>query len=128
MPRTQNEIDKLVASRLDLALRRTGMSQVKLATFLGVRFQQVGKYVSGQNRMSAGRLKLAADAVGKPIEWFFISDKTTEAAPDLVERMLKAPHGLELVEAYLKIPSAANRVSVVNIARALAPGDVTDDK
>ena len=47
-----------------------GMSQEKLAEALGMSFQQVQKYEKGANRISAGVLVAAAEALDAPASFF----------------------------------------------------------
>jgi transcriptional regulator with XRE-family HTH domain len=47
------------------------MNQETLAKALGVSFQQVQKYESGANRVSASRLSATADILRVPISFFF---------------------------------------------------------
>jgi len=57
-----------------------GMSQEKLATGLGVTFQQVQKYEKGANRMVSSRLQQAADVLGVAVPFFF--EGAGEGQPD----------------------------------------------
>ncbi len=68
---------KLRKRRLEL-----GMTQPELARAVGVRFQQIQKYETGQNRIAASRLWRAAGALNVPVCHFFppFSDETAETA------------------------------------------------
>jgi transcriptional regulator with XRE-family HTH domain len=48
-----------------------GMTQQQLAQAVGIRFQQVQKYESGANRVSASRLWDLARALNSPVTFFF---------------------------------------------------------
>lgn len=48
-----------------------GMSQKDLASAVGVRFQQIQKYETGTNRVSASRLWLISKALSLPITFFY---------------------------------------------------------
>lgn len=64
-------IDAHVGARL-LALRQMReISQHQLGEALGLTFQQVQKYERGLNRISAGRLYIAATFLGVPVAYFF---------------------------------------------------------
>ena len=71
MPRSPDRIDAFVGGRI--AWRRTalGLSQTALAQRLGISFQQIQKYETGANRVSASRLHRIATALGASIESFF---------------------------------------------------------
>lgn len=70
-PRSPTDVDKAVAARIQMARKSVGMSQERLGELLGVTFQQVQKYGTGMNRVSASRLYQIANAVGVPIGYFF---------------------------------------------------------
>ena len=64
-------IDVLIGARIKGRRIALKISQTKLAEAVGVRFQQVQKYESGANRVSASRLLLIAETLGVPISYFF---------------------------------------------------------
>ena len=55
-PRSSNAIDKFIGARMRERRQALGISQTDLGKTLGVSFQQIQKYESGRNRVSAGRL------------------------------------------------------------------------
>lgn len=67
--RETNDVDKFVGERIRLYRAMLGISQQKLAEHLGVTFQQLQKYERGENRIGAGRLLMAATALGIPISF-----------------------------------------------------------
>ncbi|MGI4799373.1 MAG: helix-turn-helix domain-containing protein [Janthinobacterium lividum] len=64
-------INAHVGSRLRLLRNNVGMSSKDLAVFLGVTYQQVLSYETGNNKVSAGNLYLLAEALNVPISVFF---------------------------------------------------------
>lgn len=60
-----------------LGRRLAGMTQEDLAFAVGVSFQQIQKYESGNNRVAASTLTVIAAAVSQPIG-FFLSEKPDE--------------------------------------------------
>lgn len=69
--RRMNSIDSLVGSKIRARRTSLGISQVELGRAIGVRFQQVQKYESGVNRVSASRLWMIAKALDLDISHFF---------------------------------------------------------
>ena len=70
----KNEIDQVdanVGEHLRFARSLRGMSQETLARLEGVTFQQIQKYETGANRISASRLAHLAGFLQFPIGWFF---------------------------------------------------------
>ena len=66
-----DRIDVLVGQRIRALRSAQGMSQADLGQRVGVRFQQIQKYESGANRVSASRLLALAQTLGVPISHFF---------------------------------------------------------
>jgi transcriptional regulator with XRE-family HTH domain len=66
-----NEIDIEVGRRIRIRRWALGLSQQDLASEIGVRFQQVQKYETGSNRVSASRLWMIAQVLKVNVEFFF---------------------------------------------------------
>lgn len=64
-------IDALIGARIKSRRIALKISQTALADSIGVRFQQVQKYESGVNRVSASRLLAIADTLSVPVSYFF---------------------------------------------------------
>lgn len=60
-----------IGQKIRFARHDKNISQTELGTAIGVTFQQVQKYENGKNRVSAGRLKLIAEVLGQPIDYFY---------------------------------------------------------
>lgn len=66
-----NPIDVRVGSRIRLRRMLLGISQEKLASALGLTFQQVQKYERGTNRVGASRLFHLSQILQVPVNFFF---------------------------------------------------------
>ena len=118
-----NPIDVHVGNRIRLRRTLLGLSQEKLASLLGLTFQQVQKYERGMNRVGASRLWDIGKVLEVPIG-FFYEDMDKEVAnqsprmfsiPDSTPTELAEEKGtidldpmhrqetIELVKAYYKI-------------------------
>jgi transcriptional regulator with XRE-family HTH domain len=64
-------VDIHVGSRLRALRTRRGQSQANLADKLGLTFQQVQKYESGANRISASKLFAISRIMGVTPDYFF---------------------------------------------------------
>ncbi|WP_019221152.1 helix-turn-helix domain-containing protein [Bartonella senegalensis] len=73
-------IDKFVGKKICFQRKMLKMSQKQLANLLGVSSQQIQKYETGLNRVSAGHLKEIADLLNVPIA-FFYADLVTKPHP-----------------------------------------------
>jgi transcriptional regulator with XRE-family HTH domain len=64
-------INVLIGARIRTRRRFMAVSQKALATEIGVTFQQLAKYESAHNRVSAATLWNIARALKTPVEYFF---------------------------------------------------------
>lgn len=92
---------KRIGRRIRMFRRKEGMSQQNLGEKLGVSYQQVQKYESGKNRISAEKLILVAQVLDIPIHVLmgFQSDdalypETLYAHPQTI-RMLEYFNGIK---------------------------------
>lgn len=95
-----------------------GMTQQQLAEAVGIKFQQIQKYETGMNRVSASRLWDIARQLDVPIEYFFEGldeGHGHEAEADPIANK----QAMELVRAYLTIPDA-QRKRLLELARVLS--------
>lgn len=64
-------VDMLVGKRIEMRRIMLGISQEQLGEAIGMSFQQVQKYESGKNRVSASRLFDLGKALGVSVSYFF---------------------------------------------------------
>lgn len=74
MPRASTDQDKAIGARMRAARLSRNFSQADLADAIGVTFQQVQKYESGRNRITASKLFLAAKVLRVDIDYFSDDD------------------------------------------------------
>ena len=114
----KHPVDAHVGTRIRHRRWMIGMTQQQLADKVGIKFQQIQKYETGMNRVSASRLWDIADALGVTISFFFEGlEDAGEAAgtPDL----MADKEALELVRSYYAIPEAQRR-RLFDLARVLS--------
>ena len=95
------------------------MTQQQLGDKVGVKFQQIQKYETGANRISASRLWDIAAVMEVPVSFFF--EGLDGQAPDTGEArgdILTDKEALELVRAYYAIPEHQRR-RLFDLARVL---------
>lgn len=123
----RDEVDIYVGARIGLRRSALGLSQTALARQLGVSFQQVQKYETGQNRISASRLHHAATALGSPVEAFFPPVETARVPPDdgwqALRLIAATADGRALAAAFPRIEDRELRKAVARIVGALARPD-----
>lgn len=121
--RATSEVDVHIGSRVKQRRVQLDISQQKLSDAIGVTFQQLQKYESGQNRISASRLFQLSKSLEVPISYFF-EGLSRAAAPsehraDLAT-LFSTRDGISLADAFLRIESAAARRAVVKLAASVA--------
>ena len=79
-------VDQHVGQRIRQRRWEIGMTQSQLGQSVGIRFQQIQKYETGVNRVSASRLWGIAEALEVPVSYFFEGIEARQtAAVDLAE-------------------------------------------
>ena len=99
-----------------------GMTQQQLAAEVGIKFQQIQKYETGANRVSASRLWDIAGTLQVEISFFFEGLKAVRAdgANAAVPADLMADkEALDLVRSYYAIPETQRR-RLFDLARVLS--------
>ena len=147
----KNVVDRYVGYRLRLRRALVGLSQQDLAQRLGMSFQQVQKYETGGNRISASRLATLCRLLDCPIGYFFEGlDEFLEKGADppvgrrgrrravvVVERHGQAARPdeeiwqrretLEFVRAYFAIPSDVLRHRLRRMIETIAYDAAKDE-
>jgi transcriptional regulator with XRE-family HTH domain len=98
-----------------------GMTQQQLADKVGIKFQQIQKYETGMNRVSASRLWDIAEALGVAISFFFEGLGENQAGTSAYGPgdIMTDKEALELVRSYYAIPEAQRR-RLFDLARVLS--------
>lgn len=115
-------VDVHVGKRIRHRRWLIGMTQQQLAEQVGIKFQQIQKYETGANRVSASRLWDIADALGVPVSFFFEGlQDGKEAAPKAAvpEDLMGDKEALDLVRSYYAIPENQRR-RLFELARVLS--------
>ena len=121
----KHPVDVHVGKRIRHRRWLVGMTQQQLAEKVGIKFQQIQKYETGMNRVSASRLWDIAAALTVPVSFFFegLSEDQNagEAAlqADVPMDILKDKEALELVRSYYAIPETQRR-RLFELARVLS--------
>jgi transcriptional regulator with XRE-family HTH domain len=119
----KDEVDAYVGARIGLRRSALGISQNALAQQLGVSFQQVQKYETGQNRISASRLHRVATALATSVDTFFPPVETVRPVADEWERLrfvTATADGRTVAAGFPLIEDRAVRKALACIVQALA--------
>lgn len=116
-------VDVHVGKRIRHRRWLVGMTQQQLAERVGIKFQQIQKYETGANRVSASRLWDIADALEVPVSFFFegldADDTAKQPANKIPADLLGDKEALDLVRSYYAIPEAQRR-RLFELARVLS--------
>jgi transcriptional regulator with XRE-family HTH domain len=106
----KHPVDVHVGKRVRHRRWMVGMTQQQLADKVGIKFQQIQKYETGMNRISASRLWDISEALGVTIAFFFEGLGADHVAADEVTGdILADKEALLLVRSYYAIPEAQRR-------------------
>ncbi|MEM7295200.1 MAG: helix-turn-helix transcriptional regulator, partial [Pseudomonadota bacterium] len=102
-----------------------GMTQQQLGERVGIKFQQIQKYETGMNRVSASRLWDIADVLQVPVAYFF-DGISPDNGPEEIADLSAVPtdlfsdkEALELLRSYYAIPENQRR-RLFDLARVLS--------
>lgn len=116
-------VDVHVGKRVRHRRWLVGMTQQQLAERVGIKFQQIQKYETGANRVSASRLWDIADALDVPVSFFFEGIESENAASEGAENVpadiMGDKEALDLVRSYYAIPENQRR-RLFELARVLS--------
>lgn len=87
--RIPKHVDRIVGERMANARQENGLSQADLAARLGISSQEVLKYETGEERMSAGLLCEVSFILSKTVDFFFFSEPQTSTWLMLMKPMSK---------------------------------------
>lgn len=106
----KHPVDVHVGKRIRHRRWMVGVTQQQLADKVGIKFQQIQKYETGMNRVSASRLWDIADALDVSVAFFFEGLAGEEAHVAEHEGDIFADkEALALVRSYFAIPEAQRR-------------------
>ncbi len=127
---TPTIIDQHIGKRMQLRRTMLGLSLKDLANICGVTFQQIQKYETADNRISASRLFEIGTAMQTPVSFFFSGlpgnmpdeTRTTRSMrvhqPDADDPLLRT-ESLQLIRLYWKLETDAQRAAFLNMLKSM---------
>ncbi|MEL7026157.1 MAG: helix-turn-helix transcriptional regulator [Pseudomonadota bacterium] len=117
----KHPVDVHVGKRVRHRRWMVGMTQQQLAERVGIKFQQIQKYETGMNRISASRLWDISEALDVPVGFFFdgLDNAAEHSNEDLPSDIMADKEALELVRSYYSIPET-QRKRLFELARVLS--------
>ncbi|MEL7345527.1 MAG: helix-turn-helix transcriptional regulator [Pseudomonadota bacterium] len=118
----KHAVDVHVGKRVRHRRWMVGMTQQQLAEKVGIKFQQIQKYETGMNRVSASRLWDIAEALDVSVGFFFEGlegDQVAASDEKVPSDLFADKEALELVRSYYAIPEM-QRKRLFELARVLS--------
>lgn len=116
----KHAVDVHVGKRIRHRRWMNGTTQQQLAEAVGIKFQQIQKYETGMNRVSASRLWDISRELNVPISFFFEGlDAQPEEDDTMPGDVLTDKEALELLRSYYAIPENQRR-RLFDLARVLS--------
>ena len=124
-------VDQHIGRRMQMRRVMLGMSQKDLAKRCGVTFQQIQKYETAGNRISASRLFELSTALETPVSFFFQGlpgntsteirggKSTGRVAEQKLDDPLSKNESLQLINLYWRLPDDDKRQMVMKMLRSL---------
>lgn len=120
-------VDVHVGKRIRHRRWLVGVTQQQLAEKVGIKFQQIQKYETGANRVSASRLWDIAESLEVDVSFFFagMEGAVANTGPSGTEQspvpsdLLNDKEALDLVRSYYSIPEEQRR-RLFDLARVLS--------
>jgi transcriptional regulator with XRE-family HTH domain len=120
--------DKLIGGRLKLRRTQLGVSQQALGRFEKLTFQQIQKYETGANRISAGRLYKFAKILHVDVDYFYDGlDKAVGSDFEINANDRLTQVGIRrLNKYYLSIKNPKIKKSIVVLTKQLSEAEIGD--
>lgn len=129
-PYTPTSVDEHIGQRMQLRRVMMGLSQKDLAKICGVTFQQIQKYETAGNRISASRLFELSTALETPVSFFFAglpgnmpeetrTNRSSRVSEQQSDDPLSKNESLKLINLYWKLPNDDQRKIVMKILKTL---------
>ncbi len=127
-----NPIDVHVGARIRTRRLLLGMNQQALAKTIGLTFQQVQRYESGFNRISASRLSAIAEFLGVPVDYFFAGLESPGEQMSAWERRFRElkerSETIDLVRLYYAIANPDVRAAFLSLVKTIAAAKTLDSQ
>ena len=113
-------IDQHIGERIRLRRTERGLTQEQLAAALEVSYQQIQKYETGANRISAGRIFEIARHLDVPVDYFFEGLDADQEAPALpLEHGGRQRSAIELVRKFAQIRDSEIRAAIAGLVKTI---------
>ena len=124
---TASEMDRLVGDRIRRRRILMGLTQDQVGEALGISYQQIQKYETGANRVSAGRLYLIAQKLEVSPGWFFeLAQRESHSEFDL--EIGSSRLVMEFFRSFSRIKDERVRTQLLALVRTLSEPTLESEK
>jgi transcriptional regulator with XRE-family HTH domain len=124
---TNGALDRMIGGRIRMLRKMRSMSQPELAAAIGLSFQQVQRYETGESSLSVALLSKVAQALSVgPTDLIGAVLQSPAAGADVFSE-LKAPGAMDLLAAYAAL-DPKGQGHILAVAQAMAKSDPTQKK
>lgn len=116
--RASGPADKKLGEKIRTRRVVAGMSQDELGKALGVTFQQIQKYETGVNQVSAVRLEQIAGALDESISYFQTDGHAVSRAGQELQTLMADPINLRICRALSALDNQAMRHQFVRLVES----------
>ena len=116
-----HHVDIHVGQRIRNRRWKVGMTQENLAKTIGIKYQQLQKYETGANRVSASRMWEIARTLDVSVSFFFegLGDKKIDGTTNELADLMTNKETAILINAYQSL-SVVQRIKLLDLAKAMA--------
>ncbi len=90
--------DKEIGQRIRFYRKAANLTQAEIAQKLGITFQQLQKYESGANRISAARLEQLSRLLSIPVHHFYDIDNKVDLSDKKALKLIRLYHSIRSKE------------------------------
>lgn len=108
----KNPIDFHVGQKIKLKRKMLGMTQCDLGNHIGITFQQIQKYETGENRVSASTLYDIAAVLETNIDYFFYG-------LDVAEDVSLDKHALTFIKSFNEIKCEVVKKRLIHLINSI---------
>lgn len=117
-------IDQHVGERIRHRRTELGLTQERLAQALAVSYQQIQKYETGANRISAGRLFEISQKLDVDVGYFFLDLVADDDLPTPgLEHGGRQRAAIELVRKFAQIQDSEVRAAIAGLVKSIVDRD-----
>jgi transcriptional regulator with XRE-family HTH domain len=111
-PKKYRELNDSIGQLIKKIRRNKGLSQMKLASMLGISYQQLQKYEYGRSQISIGRLKQIADVLDISINTFI---QEPSHVPELDEHVWLSHNEIRLLKLFRRLRGEREQEGVLGM-------------